>query len=710
MRELEGDNQKQSRRGFGKFGIGIGVAIGVALGIDSEALVNEVKINRLETAGLGDFTGIYFKTRQLKKIYQASLFSDMCGVCKQVVSGGKINFDISQLRDGWGDKKEGAVEDAKGLVEKLTIDVHETLDTSIEVRDFLTKLADVLPIHVLALPSQVKMVPAGGRYDPAGKVELTTLADKEEAPVVVLHELTHALDINWRQIKPYVERVDYIHYIDQYLEHISAIAREWFMMPWEEAAKIKYGAPLLTLHKRAKSDEELSSEIEGYEKSLANYSRDDLSLEQRDNLGYRFNRLTHFIGQNMLLGERRRFLRNSNVAKIMDYALSDIQHFLVGPVKANDLGLPSTIKDVSESGLWLTAHNLAMQNTRLALFSNFPKDLTLNEIRESFALSPRNIWVKDQAINDELFDKEVRRKEVEQTKKLIIDYGAKLIGELYQRGRGRYNIYELPSNPFAQGRKILLAQLLESEHASFFRGIYNDNFGVLISVPDETEIDLAKPLFTFPNPYSSIVTVKEGKVRSLRKPPREVYIKADHLAQTELVYEGDFDNNHRLSGEVFLTTDPDGNIRIYPLIDKLRQFLPWYALHFTGFDWSDIILSRVGGKEVKSDFLADGSFPSRFGRLYGVTPDLTKSGVYFLEGAIRSRDRFLVPSKKNARLQEILKKFGFYTINKDNYQMSVAYKRVISETGDDGYLKLFLNILYQQDNMWRTEIFPLNPS
>lgn len=183
---------------------------------------------RFSELGMSDFWDFYKRVHDTEQKYQSrgngDFFRSIYNLCKQVADG-NIDAQHSELhlgRDGWGDQEKTAVDSALRHISTISVmPVDEANGNPEQLKKNQLKLfAESFAPMALALPQQLYLFKFG-----AGQTTRDYLATKSFAyfePWVAwlefFHETTHATDIYFERVKPFVQRERYLEYLTKYYE------------------------------------------------------------------------------------------------------------------------------------------------------------------------------------------------------------------------------------------------------------------------------------------------------------------------------------------------------------------------------------------------------------------------------------------------------------------------------------------------------------
>lgn len=434
-----------SRRDFLKLtGVTLG-ALAFRLPKGSEGVPEQ---NKLFESGLGDYYDVWVEGKKFEDSLGVNppLFNEVYETLDGVISGKIDSFDpsVSLLRDGWGTEENQAINEAENYASEIPVEIDSTKvkDTEEEVRSFLQRVAKTYPLHVLAQPQKVVIVPGGGG---AGwdRMEFTTTHDPEQAAVTWIHEATHEFDgERWKKVKPFTNKRGFIEYIKTYYECINDILEYYLHLPESEAIRLlKNGdTTKIVISPTTAQNVHLFSiwGFDGEKLASTNLNKDlkqqlhqwlsefeikadiDVISNDADSLTVAWSTFLHRVGnrlRTMNIDQRERMLqKNPKVKDIINAAmyglslpdynvffegcLGAIGHFLVGPVQARGGGLPDSPFEPEFS--FLVNSDAKLQQVRLASFSRLPLFASYSQIRESFGLTSKRPETYDERLKRSL--------------------------------------------------------------------------------------------------------------------------------------------------------------------------------------------------------------------------------------------------------------------------------------------------------------------
>lgn len=580
--------------------------------------------NRLCSAGLGDFVGIYHLSHQLVSTYGTTIFPEISGILHDVATGGlekagfrdSLQLQVDEFKQGWETRKSSATQEARERISspRFKINTSNTKDKREDVEIFLQKFADICPVLVLALPDTVEIISGGGTAG-GNLVQLTSPTQIEAATVTFLHEGIHAMEQNWRRIKPYLSRSQFINYLEGYFTVIKQTTEQIFSNQLEEAQKIKNGNPWLFAHKYEDGGPG-EEKIEQYEKAFLPATLEKSFSDKPEGLraSYRFTQVGHFVGSRLmeiqkkvdrneaLSVEENTILNHPLARELMYYVLDESKHYFVGPIQ-KDAGIMVKSSDIPQEG-FLSDLNALMQRKRIALIApSVPITSTYSEIRNKFGLA-------DTEPSDEF--------------KQLTEYGAKLVGEyIGPKEQKRYRIFSLPydtklpdrmtfylytESGIGAARRILISiprskfdptlternfSWQEKDNGSQVSMRLNQDTNLTLVfnehrdiADDQPDLGFDVPINIVQRPYRIIFNDFTNSFRT-------------HLARTDLAMIRDLTKNdsHLKSGQVVSMYDQKGTLKYFPInisdADTVQT-----VLIFPGQDLSGYRGNRINRRDV----------------------------------------------------------------------------------------------------------------
>lgn len=678
---------------------------------------------RLQQAGLGELINIYDQTKSILNTYhtlvnQPNLLS-FYNACRQAIEepNDKDNPNIVKVRDGWGEKQSETNEAARAHINTLLINTTATEEDPEEIRDFLRKYSDSLPLHILALPPVVEINKRGGIHNKA--VILTSPKNMEDALFVLFHESNHALDFLWEPIKPYMSREQYIRYVESYLEHLSSLTNSFFSIPANEL--FAPGANQSSMFSRVRdasygnlSDDQFMQQIEEYEESYPEYSLPE-ALKTTHNPTLRYTGLAHYIGRKLRhmsnSNEKdENFINNPLTKKIMNETFINIAHHLVNPpLKQNRLIIAGSLDDLPEDDLLFTGHHLAFSEERLNIFSTLNTSPTLAEFKRRLGLQA--------PLPNEFLEQQAQK--IEWTKDQLLKKGAELLEEYeYENGK-KYRMYQLPDNPFSPDRKLLFFQstsvdftdgmnsfLISIPAGNYDKGFANSQmsltptgdktkvFSVATDANHTLEINLERPQENSYFHYEAVdPTVQLMEINNSY--PTDFMF--DHIAECDFVYEGNIEDKKVTSSRV-IWTGASEDTRYYPIPESATNH-DNNALILAGAPNQTAMLVR-DAESNQALTLLEGTVFKGLGYVNSEELVLDEHGRYTLDG-----HQFAISEQKNEEIQKKLKEKRAYPAIK---------QRVITTDNDQSVIRFYLVIQYEDGNgekkLYTTKLTAIPPT
>lgn len=397
---------KLSRRDFLKLsGLALG---GLAFSPQIKRLEIASKEVRLDELGLEDYQEVFREGQKIKNTFGVNppILRDVYEILDYAASN---NFDhnaepVQLLRDGWGTHEARMIPDVERHVNdiKIEIDSNQVKDNEADVRNFLLLAAKSYPVHVLALPNKVVIVPGGG-LSAGSYITFTTRLDPEQSATSFIHEATHELDNHaWKNVKEYADRKKFANYVATYYRCINDFTQSYLRMT--ESQMVEYpiaGIYRYDANKAANFDcsRDFTNQINEWAKRLG---ISDISVSTNDlgGISRSWTLFLHRVGNKLLQPGNNFSISEETLEKMRqifrdgfdmpDYnlhfegLLSGVGHYLVGPVQSRWSGLPSEERQIESN--FMMQNDLFLQRTRLNSFSTLPYSATFSEIRESFGL------------------------------------------------------------------------------------------------------------------------------------------------------------------------------------------------------------------------------------------------------------------------------------------------------------------------------------
>lgn len=257
--------------------------------VDIPVELPQLDQDRLHEAGLNDFKDVFHSFSIMQTKFGTvldffpldngsgeahSLYSTLRDVTKrgQVTSGEKTNASaVAEIRDKWGDQRENIDVALQRANTSHNFQKGGTSDTREEVIAYLDTIGRILPYHVLTLPEDITTVKGAGGL---GKIyEMPTLKydefyrlrpSNERTAFSLLHEGQHTIESEWHRVKPYIDRKQYLDYIQTVTDQTMYLAESYFSLPWTEAAVFMKGKQLLPHSPRLDEIQQLQSRFAKY--------------------------------------------------------------------------------------------------------------------------------------------------------------------------------------------------------------------------------------------------------------------------------------------------------------------------------------------------------------------------------------------------------------------------------------------------------------
>lgn len=330
--------------------------------------------DRLNEGNLTEFIPLYFAQRRFREKYGYAPFARVTNILEDVGSGTSVTDELLHtVSEGWNTE----LDHTEAL--KKRIDSIKIIDGSAEEitvqRELLRTVSKVLPLHILALPDEMKLVDAGGSMGMHDMTLVTAARNDryDNAVISLIHESEHAFQMRFETIKKYIPKEKYSEYLTAYLRVIEATLDQWRNLSEEDALSCKYGYPLLAFYLPDKNDIDSHDERESKIHTLTLWEHEFLKeSEQEKNLAIgedwsrRFSRVVFYA---LRKASDNSLIRNEQIFKeCMQEAVEEVSHFFVGPVQSSQGAFPKTEMDVV-GGSFLTWQNIGLQQARFAFFS-----------------------------------------------------------------------------------------------------------------------------------------------------------------------------------------------------------------------------------------------------------------------------------------------------------------------------------------------------
>lgn len=340
---------------------------------------------RFRELDMSDFWDFYKLVHDTEQKYHAKgngdFFHSIFSLCKQVAAGSvnAQNLELHQVRDGWGDKEKTAVDSA--LTRISTISVEPSNDANDNPEQFrktqLKLFAESFAPMTLALPDKLYLFVFG-----AGQTTKDYLATKSfsyfESWVAWLeffHETTHATDIYYERVKPFVKRKQYLEYLTRYYETSDRILSAAFTTKSPEQHRdfwkyTQFGA-LLALPETSQKMDPLFARLESI--FYGNTSDSEGNLFRYTKLiwevGHRLREIQEKRQQNKpLTALEEQLSKNEDVSTLMSMALQETLHILVD---SREEFYPPSDETVHSAKI-ITEAQKELNDLRIRTFATFP--------------------------------------------------------------------------------------------------------------------------------------------------------------------------------------------------------------------------------------------------------------------------------------------------------------------------------------------------
>jgi len=370
--------------------------------------------DRLEILGLHEYKELYdvvFQYRSMlgcyPRVWQTHVIEPLQNVADGVITNRK-DPSIVALRDGFGARIGRLVGDARDAVDRTNITIESTDGvTEDEVRQFLVSSAEHFPFPAVCMSRNIRVWSAGGESG-LDHVAITSPRNMPSAPVTWYHEGVHSADRICTTRSQYLEKHTWIRYVTTYLQGTLDLVNSWVTVP--DIMKYLGTGPLMSI-KRRYSEPILPGiqldDLHGQIRQIGKSFGVDIQAQQgitSEFVTYEWNMLIHAVLRTMLslsLKDRDTFkegyknelqalftwgimARSGENPPYFEGLLSNIEHYLVGPVQAVGGGIPMMLIETPDD--YITQMNIALQIERLAVYSTFPRPATLSDMRRAFGL------------------------------------------------------------------------------------------------------------------------------------------------------------------------------------------------------------------------------------------------------------------------------------------------------------------------------------
>jgi len=183
---------------------------------------------RFSKLGMSDFYDFYERVYDTEQKYRSrgngDFFSSIYNLCRQVADGTiePQNTELLQVRDGWGEQEKNAEEAALNHIANISVvPVDGAKDDPEQLKNTQLKLfAKSFSPMALALPKELHIFYFGAGQTTKDYIATKSFSQFEPwvAWLEFFHETTHATDIYFDRIKPFVQRKQYLEYITKYYE------------------------------------------------------------------------------------------------------------------------------------------------------------------------------------------------------------------------------------------------------------------------------------------------------------------------------------------------------------------------------------------------------------------------------------------------------------------------------------------------------------
>ncbi|MBI4084851.1 MAG: hypothetical protein HY431_02995 [Candidatus Levybacteria bacterium] len=375
--------------------------------ISAEKPAPELIESRFREAGLREFVSFYASQQEWQKTYGLT-FPCTCesqsfpAILDRVANGDPSGNDtlLEKLRQPWG--KEQGTREKKALerVAQTDFEINGTKDTKDSLREFYELFATCFPTLIITAPNKIRVRPgsSGGYYGPKFdsfgqqrevKLEFGSPAEtgEESFYVALYHEIMHAFKDDWIPAIPYMSQKEFASSLTTEANLAKNYLDRYFSLPWEAAQRFKHGGPILVHQSAAPSlavIEDLETAFAGY-----GYELPEITMQQNTDQLYRYNRIVHAIGNNLLtlrakdpsdLTDNDRWYlftydhgEHSDpkaMKSLINQVIAELDHYFVGPVQKVGGGFPGDELPVMDAQSQLSLANQQIQLGRLPVISS----------------------------------------------------------------------------------------------------------------------------------------------------------------------------------------------------------------------------------------------------------------------------------------------------------------------------------------------------
>ena len=347
--------------------------------------------DKFKDGGIGEFYPFYTMAKTGLERYRAlpdytffsSSYFDLFSLLNTFDnSGGRMDQILSnRLKDGWATGLEETNRLAKAKAAALKIEIGgDVEDTEEVVRRAYSRLINVFPYHGLITPNKLVISGRGGEISWAGIPEPYIRAESPTRDLegffrTLMHELTHG-EVNWTAGKPYIKKEDLIKYQMTRTKICFETFDTCFLGNWEDAKVFKEGQPLLmvtamdpTLAETIRLEDRLRKE-RGIDVNM--YKLDEGQMKDTT---YRYNRYVYTV-VNLGLTAVQKNSNDYDYNKCAGRVMEEIDHYLVGPIQREGLGLVGKNHPPVWPDSYLTKANETLNLARWRTYSTLsPQEL-----------------------------------------------------------------------------------------------------------------------------------------------------------------------------------------------------------------------------------------------------------------------------------------------------------------------------------------------
>lgn len=376
-------------------------------------------IDELVELGLGDYQEVWIKGRKFIDSYRSypPVFYDLFKTLDDVVFGSLESSapEISLLRDGWSGNEKLAVDMAEKYVGEVNIemDSRNVTDNTREVKQYLSRVAESYPLHILALPKRIVIVPGGGIASKDIFEFTSPRMDLESAAVSFIHEATHVFDSfdGWKRTKAYANKSVLIGYIENYYQFIQNFVSDYLNLREDKLFNVPKVMSIWQYRQGVISETDCRQDINDklYQwTTRMGVKGVYVNSVNFDELREAWALFIHRIGNKFAWWDsetrNKLIMVDPTIAELQgvfaygytmpEYGLSfegllgAVSHFLVGPVQSKWGGLPGSLKQINSN--FMMDYDLELQRIRFNSLTQLPRNADFKWIRKSFGLPPNH--------------------------------------------------------------------------------------------------------------------------------------------------------------------------------------------------------------------------------------------------------------------------------------------------------------------------------